>query len=51
MGLICVVCGVYLGGLKWSILVNGVGWSRFYVNTGRVGLDWVEMGSLCRAGP
>ena len=27
-----------LGGFKWVILSNGVGWSEFYVNI--VNIDW-----------
>ena len=34
-----------MGGLKCVILVNEVGWSGFYVNTGWIGLGWVEMDS------
>ena len=32
-----------MGGLKWVILVNEVGWSGFYVNTGWIGLGWVVL--------
>ena len=34
---------MYLSGLKCVILLNGVGWSRFYINASWVGLGWVEM--------
>ena len=32
---------MYLGGLKYVILVNGVGWSSFHVNAGWIGLKWI----------
>ena len=41
---------MYLGGLKWVILVNRVGWNMFYVNADWVELGWVEIDSLCRVG-
>ena len=40
-----------MGGLKWVILVNVVGWSRFYVNTAWIGLGWVEMDSCVELDP
>ena len=30
-----------MGGLKCVILVNGMGWSRFFVNTDWIGLKWI----------
>jgi len=33
--------GLCLGGLKWVVLGNGVGWSGFYVNAGWNELGWV----------
>ena len=40
-----------MGGLKWVILVNEKGWSGFYVNTGWIGLGWVEMDSCVEPDP
>ena len=31
-----------LDGLKWVVLVNGVGRSGFYINAGWGGLGWIE---------
>ena len=33
-------------GLKWVVLVNGVGRDRFYINAGWSGLEWVEIDTV-----
>ena len=32
-----------MGGLKWVVLDNGVGWSGLYENIDSSGLGWAEM--------
>ena len=37
-----------MGGFKWVVLANRVGWGVFYVNIDWSGLGWAEMNSLCK---